>query len=316
MRMLAPGPVRTTTRTVIARDGTRLAVHRMGGPVGSVNDFGARPVIVLANGLGGPHTAWSPLVEYFADQYDFVTWDYRGLYGSGRAPTASKEAYAIGHHVDDLLGILEAEGIERACFVGWSMGVQVCLEAFKRVGKARVSGLILVNGTFGRPLDTVLPIPGARHVVPQALEWASKLHRPAGNVLRLFAKQPEAVRLLKRFGMMGATVDEDGFGDLVKAFGKLDVQAFLFNLQALGEHDASRILPTIDVPVLVVAGDKDRMTPRDLSQQMVRKIPDAEILVVRGGTHYTVIEFPELVNLRVERFLGSLTRGGAQAPAR
>lgn len=284
----------------------------MGGPVGSSNDSDGRPVLVLANGLGGPHTAWSPLVDYFADHYDFVTWDYRGLYGSGRAPSATKQAYAIDRHVDDLLGILDSERIERACFVGWSMGVQVCLEAFKRVGKARMNGLILVNGTFGRPLDTVLPLPGARHLVPPALGWASKLHRPAGNILRLFAKQPEAVRLLKRFGMMGETVDEDGFADLVKAFGKLDVQAFLFNLQALGEHDASSILPTIDVPVLVVAGDKDKMTPRDLSQQMVRKIPDAEILIVRGGTHYTVIEFPELVNLRVERFLSALDQGPAR----
>ena len=307
--MLAPGPVRTATRTVVARDGTSLAVHRMGGPDDSAardrREGRRRPVIVLANGLGGPHAAWKPIVEYFANQYDFVTWDYRGLYGSGRAPTATPAAYAIDKHVDDLLQILDEEGVETACFVGWSMGVQVCLEAWKRVGKSRVESLILLNGTFGRPLDTVIPMRGARFFVPSALEWASKLHRPAGHVLRKFAEQPEAVRLLKRFGMMGETVDEDGFGELVKAFGKLDVQAFLFNLRALGEHDASSILPTIDVPVLVIAGDKDKMTPRDLSQQMVRKIPHAEILIVRGGTHYTAIEFPELVNLRIERFLGS-----------
>lgn len=312
--MLAPGPVRTETRTVVARDGTRLAVHRMGGARDAKKESGRRPVIVLANGLGGPHTAWQPIVEYFASEYDFITWDYRGLYGSGRAPTATPSSYAIDNHVDDLLLILEDAGVETACFVGWSMGVQVCLEAWKRVGKARIGSLILVNGTFGRPLDTVIPVRGARHVVPSALAWASKLHRPAGNVLRKFAEQPEAVRLLKRFGMMGETVDEDGFGELVKAFGKLDVQAFLFNLRALGEHDASAILPTIDVPVLVIAGDKDKMTPRDLSQQMVRRIPHAEILIVRGGTHYTVIEFPELVNLRIERFLRG-ARGG-QAPAR
>jgi hypothetical protein len=35
---------------------------------------------------------------------------------------------------------------------------------------------------------------------------------------------------------------------------------------------------------------------------MARQIPRAEILVVRGGTHYTAVEFPELVSLRIERF--------------
>jgi pimeloyl-ACP methyl ester carboxylesterase len=259
--------------------------------------------IVLANGLGGPHVAWKPLVEYLHDRYRFITWDYRGLYASDRPREHGPSAYAIERHVGDLFDILAREGVEEATFIGWSMGVQVCLEAYRRAPKGLVQNLVLLNGTFGRPLDTAVPVPYAKHLLPSALELADRFHAPASTILRAFAEQPSAIRWLKRFGLMGDTIDEDTFSYLVRAFGRLDIQAFLFNLRALGEHDASRILPEIQSPVLVISGDRDRMTPRGLSQQMVRRIPRAEILMVRGGTHYTAIEFPELVNLRIEKFL-------------
>src|SRR5262249_14362381 len=81
-----------------------------------------------------------------------------------------------------------------------------------------------------------------------------------------------------------------------------DMEPFFRNLHAIGVHDAEAVLETIEVPALVITGDRDLFTPRALAQQMARRIPNAEILIVRGGTHYTCVEFPELVNLRVARF--------------
>jgi pimeloyl-ACP methyl ester carboxylesterase len=73
-------------------------------------------------------------------------------------------------------------------------------------------------------------------------------------------------------------------------------------VRSLGEHDAARVLEKIRVPTLVIAGDRDAFTPRQLAQQMARRIPRGELLLVRGATHYTAVEFPELVNLRIEKF--------------
>ena len=70
-----------------------------------------------------------------------------------------------------------------------------------------------------------------------------------------------------------------------------------------GRHTAREILPTIDVPTLVIAGERDNMTPRALSEEMQRTIPDAELLVVEGGSHTAPIERPQLVNERVALFL-------------
>jgi pimeloyl-ACP methyl ester carboxylesterase len=107
---------------------------------------------------------------------------------------------------------------------------------------------------------------------------------------------------MKRMGILGRSLDEGVFAELVHAFGQLDMEAFFRNLQALGQHDAEDVLPLINVPTLVITGDRDALTPRGLAQAMARRIASAELLVVRGGTHYTAVEFPELVSLRIERF--------------
>lgn len=281
---------------VASADGTSIAYYATREP------FRGAPTIVLANGLGGPRHAWRNLIDYLGDRYRFITWDYRGLYGSGRPPHDRPDAYSIERHVEDLSAVLHAQKVTAAALVGWSMGVQVCLEAY-RTAPEIAKNLVLLNGTFGRPLDTAVPGPWARRAVEPALALVERYASPVQRVVRAVAAQPEFVPWMKRLGMMAETVEESDFAEVVSMFRSLDMAVYVKNLRALGEHDASRILETIEAPVLVITGDRDQMTPYGLSQQMVRRLPRAEILVVRGGTHYTAVEFPELVGLRIERFL-------------
>jgi pimeloyl-ACP methyl ester carboxylesterase len=279
------------TRALTARDGTRIAYHDTGG---------SGPPIVLANGLGGPLASWSHQIDYLGHAYRFVSWDYRGLFGSGRPP-GTPPRVEIPAHVEDLELVLEATGIERAAFVGWSMGVQVVLELYERRPEL-VSLLVLVNGTYGRPFETVA-VPLAARVVPTVVRQARRFHSLGGRVLKRASRWPETVLWLKRLGMIGSTLDEELFKEIALEFGNIDLESYLYMLDALGRHDASHVLETISVPTLVITGDRDAFTPRQLAQQMARRIPGGEILVVRGATHYAALEYPELVNLRLEKFL-------------
>ncbi|MBW2527911.1 MAG: alpha/beta hydrolase, partial [Deltaproteobacteria bacterium] len=47
----------------------------------------------------------------------------------------------------------------------------------------------------------------------------------------------------------------------------------------------------------------DPFTPPALAHRIARQIPDSEVLVVPGGRHFVCLEFPDLVNLRLEQFL-------------
>lgn len=293
--MLPRLPFAVDTRTVTSFDGTSIAYHATKAP------FEGAPVILLANGLGGPPASWRAQIDYLSDRYRLITWDYRGMYASGKPPRNEAASYAVPNHVRDLEIIAKAEGVTEAALIGWSMGVQVSLEAYRQL-PGLVKILVLINGTSGRALDTVSPIPGMKIVMPKIVDVARKAHALAKQLAQRATSQPETALWFKRMGLISDTFDDGVFAELVHEYSALDMEAFFYNLKAIGTHDAGGVLPSIDVPVLVITGDHDAFTPRALAQQMARNIRTAEMLVVRGGTHYTCVEFPELVNLRIERF--------------
>ncbi|WP_437642169.1 alpha/beta fold hydrolase [Sorangium sp. So ce854] len=282
------------TRRAASFDGTDIA-YRVTPP-----PFAGAKTVVLVNGLGGSYLAWRAQIEYLSDQYRFITWDYRGTYASKRPSPDVPGAYEVAHHVRDLEAVLAAEGIRHGSLMGWSMGVQVALEAFRRL-PGFAANLVLLNGTYRRPLETMGPLPGLGRLFPPLVDLAARAHTAATRATRLPVGQPDAVSWLQRMGLLGKTLDRKALAELLEP-GPFDMEAFLRNLRALGTHDAEDVLEQIDVPTLLIAGDRDAFTPRALTQSMARRIAMSEILVVRGGTHTTAVEFPELVSLRIERF--------------
>lgn len=290
-----------------SRDGTRIAIYDMG-----VNDG---PAMVLANGLGGNVVAWRHLITHFCGRMRIVTWDYRGLYRSGSPPDCSPSAFDMARHCDDLEAVLGTLGIEQAVYVGWSMGVQVALEFYRRRPESFV-GLVLINGTYGRPFDTAFRSSVLRKFGPdflRAMPLLSPLFRrsePLVTRTRLF------VSLVKAFGLVSPTLDEAVFFDLARDWLNLDFWAYAAIFRCLAEHDAKDVLDSIRVPTLVITGERDLFTPIELSKEMVRQIPDAELCVIAGGSHYTPIEYPVIVNLRIQQFLEKrvgLAEKGAKA---
>jgi pimeloyl-ACP methyl ester carboxylesterase len=270
-------------------DDTDLAYHVVG----------EGPAVLLANGLGGSWRAWTHQIAYLSGRYRFISWDYRGLYRSG--PPADADALRVEDHVRDAEVIMEAEGVERAAIFGWSMGVQVALELF-RVAPERVAALVLLNGVAGRPYESVADLRALQHVLPRGIRGLRMVAPLVEAVTRKVVEWPEVATWLKRVGLASAALDEELFHELSGSFRDLDMDVYMHTLELLGEHDAFDVLPDIDVPTLVIAGDRDLMTPRRVAERMVRLIPAAELMLVPGGTHYVAVEYPELVNLRVEKF--------------
>lgn len=287
-------PLSFERRTVASADGTAIAYYVTAAP------FAAAPVVVLASGLGGSAPAWQSVIDYLSYGYRFITWDYRGLYASSRPWPDLAASYAVPKHVEDLRAILQKEGVARAAIVGWSMGVQIALEAFRQLDIT--ANLVLMNGGYGRPLQSLTPISALRPMLPALVNVARRVHGLGARAAHRATLGPETIARLGRVGFLGATPDAKVLAELMRELGTLDLEGFYRNLGALELHDAADVLETVDVPTLIVAGDRDRLTPRALTQQMMRRIHGAELLMVRGGTHYTCIEFPELINLRIERF--------------
>jgi pimeloyl-ACP methyl ester carboxylesterase len=258
-----------------------------------------RPIL-LCNGLGGSWEAWSHQIQYFRDRYRLLSWDYRGLYGS--AAPKDPDALRISDHAQDALGVLREEGVDRAALVGWSMGVQVGLEVF-RSAPDQVASLAMVNGVAGRPWDYVFNLNLVGRLLPPFLRGLRSMPRTIESVVRQATRLPEPGEWVKRVGLAARTFDEQVAGEVIDKFRTLDMDIFIRLLERMGEHDAWDVLPQIDVPVLVIAGSRDVFTPRSAAERMVRRTRGSEIMILPGATHYAALEYPEMVNLRLEKFL-------------
>ena len=98
------------------------------------------PAVVCCNGIGVSTFFWKYVARYFASQRQVVTWDYRGHNRSTKARRLLPANYTMERNAQDLLAVMDANGVEKAVLLGHSMGCQVILE-FWRQFPDRVAGL-------------------------------------------------------------------------------------------------------------------------------------------------------------------------------
>ena len=276
-------------RDLTTRDGTRIGYQVRG----------AGPCVVLANGLGGTYLAFRHLYDALED-YRTICWDYRGLYSSG--PAADPTANTVAHQVSDLIEILDAEGVGDVVIVGWSMGVQVAFETVRR-HRARVRGLYLVNGTYGHAFQTVMGSRLVGRTIPMLLRLIRAQAALAGLATKRLAGSDALIGAMKRVGLVSQTIDLEIFRAVAAGFQNIDWVIYSDLLSRLDEHDAEVVLATIDVPTVVITGDKDLMTPPSTAEHLHRAIKGSRMVVVKGGTHYTPVEYPGVLVDELGRLL-------------
>lgn len=278
-----------------------------------------RPTIFLVNGLGGNISTWQFVIEAFSASHRIVTWDYRGLYASRFSPELRAQALrgdvslGVAAHAEDAVKVLEATGIEKALFIGWSMGVQLNFELFKHTAD-RMTGLVQICGAPGRALATTVFGGAGRAVIRPAMEVFRQATDRYASWMSRVASSPNALKVAKAIGMVAPSLDEPLAAKIVRDYMHLDFDVYNRILMSLGDHDATPFLAEIDRPVLVVAGSRDPMTPVAVSKKMVSILPRAELEVFEGGSHYLPIEFPAKLNNTLASFMRRKIDEGPRTP--
>ncbi|MCB9557650.1 MAG: alpha/beta hydrolase [Deltaproteobacteria bacterium] len=280
-------------RTIVADDGTSIAYQV----------YGQGPAVVFANGLGGDFSTWRHQYRALGNGRRIISWDYRGLFRSETPRDSS--TYSLTWQARDLERILEAEGVTRALFCGWSMGVQVNFEYYRRRPE-QFAGLVVLNGTAGAPFATAFGLPLMSVVVRLLVDSLRMLSPALTPLIGYVARWPGLCAVLKRLGAAAPSLDEQVFADIAEQFATIDIDAYLRTFGELGAHDARDVLSAVSVPALIVTGSKDFMTPEHTARSMAETIPNARYLCVDGATHYTAVEFPELVNRHLCDFVASI----------
>jgi pimeloyl-ACP methyl ester carboxylesterase len=274
----------------LSADGTRLHYYTIGE---------RKPALVCCDGLGCDGYVWKYIAQELSPQHEVLRWHYRG-HGTSDKP-ADRSRMRIQDLVEDLLAVLDANRIDKAVLLGHSLGVQVILEAHRR-HPDRVEALIPICGSYGKPIDTFRDGPVMKAVFPVVSKLVNRFPETATKLWKILDSEL-SFQVALRTEVNGDLVKREDFRPYLTHIANVDPQLFVTLLEDAGKHDALPHLDDIDVPTLIIAGERDNFTPAWLSQVMHSRVRESELCVVPGGTHTAPIEVPELVTLRIQRFL-------------
>jgi pimeloyl-ACP methyl ester carboxylesterase len=255
--------------------------------------------LILSNGLGTIPQAWPALMKPDSG-YRVRTWYYRGTFGSERP--ADPKRIRVEDHVDDLIALMDHEGIDRALLAGWSIGVNTAFEMAER-HPDRVAGLMAVAGVPGGTFGTMgAPLRIPRRLRRPVATRAVKVLRAAGPLLTPVAHRipvnDRLAWLITHSGFMLPAAKADVVTPMLKEFLKQDWRWYMKLAVAAAEHQVMD-LSFVRCPTTLVAGKHDVLTSMDDVIDVASKIPQAQITVL-PGSHFLPMEYPELISVALD----------------
>jgi 3-oxoadipate enol-lactonase len=255
---------------------------------------GDGPGVALIHSTICDSRMWDAEFAALAGRYRVLRYDLRG-YGRSGLPPGPYSSF------DDLGGLLDEAGLDRAALVGISGGAAIALD-FALARPGRVTGLVLGAPAIG------------------GLDWSEAVQRFGAREDELLdaGDVGGAVELNLRTWVDGPHRGADAVDPAVRAkVGEMQRRAFEVQLEAFAGDEqpgpAERLDPPaigrleeVRVPTLVVVGDLDVPDIRDRAEILASRIPGARKVVLPGVAHMVNLERPGEFLARVEELLGEV----------
>jgi 3-oxoadipate enol-lactonase len=240
------------------------------------------PVVLLAHGILTTHRMWDALAQALAPRWRMLRYDLRGHGGT----SATEPPYTMLRLARDAVELLDALGIERAHFIGSSLGGMIGQRLGSDFGH-RLHSLTLANTTSRQGMaqawqdriSTAHEKGVAPLVEPTLQRWFTE---------DFLAQDPEPVPRMRELALSTGVPGFTGCAAAVRDLAHAD------------------LLPSIRVPTLVVAGEQDRATPAAESEFLQQQIPGAR-LVRLPAAHQSAVECPDAFAQAWEAFARPLS---------
>jgi pimeloyl-ACP methyl ester carboxylesterase len=243
--------------------------------------------LLLIGGLGQDVTGWAFQVPRFSQHYKVVAFDNRD---AGRSSEA-RGPYTVADMAEDTACVMAALGISRAHVLGYSMGGAIAQElALRHSNKIEKLVLACTTGQLARyQIDMFESFRFIRE------------HDSGGGVAarhQLFMTMTREFLTLKAgMQLMIEMLLHPPFVQSGPAFGR--------QIGANATFDALDRLQSLSVPVCVLAGSQDMLTPPWVARDLAAAIPGARLNILDAGAHALLFEIPEAFNRAVLDFLRS-----------
>lgn len=245
---------------------------------------GEGPALLAIMGLTGSRGHWMGFPERFADRYQVITFDNRGI-----TRPAPMGPYSALQMAGDALALLDHLGVERANVFGVSMGGMIAQELVLRAPK-RVKKLIL--GCTHPGGATALP------PLPEVIAAFAGMGKdgPEASIRRLLtanfsdrfvAEHADVVEQLVQYGLEH----------------RMPSLGFQGQLAAVTSHNTVARLGAIEVPTLLLTGDQDKLIPDGNTALLADAIPGARAVTFAGAGHMFWVEAADAAEAAMRAFL-------------
>jgi 3-oxoadipate enol-lactonase len=252
---------------------------------------GAGDPLLLIAGFASDHTIWAKVVPALAASYRVVAFDNRGV-----GQTSDLDSVAsIRQMADDAVGLLDALELSRAHVAGHSMGGLIAQE-LALAHPERVQSLLLLSSCAKADARGKVIIESWGDL-PRQLDAtsATRLILPWIYTNAFFAKPGAVEELIEQI--------------LANPFPP-SLQGIFGQSRAISSCDTSGRLSDMDCPTLALVGREDILLPVAFSEQLVRGIRGAELVVLEQTGHGLLIESPSAVAAAMLAFLSRREREG------
>jgi pimeloyl-ACP methyl ester carboxylesterase len=240
--------------------------------------------VVFLHGIGGNRSNWNYQLDALAAGFTAAAWDARG-YGDSED---YKGPLQFSDFSADLLRVIETFGVRRAHLVGISMGGRIALDFYARHSD-RVASLTLADTSAGNP-----KVNGAEEVEA----FLALRKRPL-----LEGKTPRDIAPSVLTALVGPCTDALAREQMLESLGRLRRDSYIKTLETVTRYQEFPKFEDIRVPVLVIAGEHDRIATPDYAREMARRIPGARCVILAGASHISNMERPVEFNGRLREFL-------------
>ncbi len=292
------------------RSGEVRRIRQADGRVLHTESYGppdAQP-IVLTHGWGLNSTEWYYARERLARRFRVIVWDLPGLGKSSKPPNND---YGLDTLARDLAAVLNLAGPKPAVLMGHSIGGMITLSLCRLFPESlgtTVASLVLVHTTYTNPVKTT-----TLSNVFRALQ--EPLLKPLMYVTVALAPLVWLLNWLSYLnGTMHLSTELQGFSGR-ETRGQLDFAALFMPLAspavmargmlAMFRFDETETLGKIQIPVLIVAGDRDPVLLPQASEYIDRSVKSAKLVTLSPAKHMGHMEQHDGFADLVVEFLGT-----------
>jgi pimeloyl-ACP methyl ester carboxylesterase len=295
--------------TVTAADGTHLHVEIIEPTVETT-----KPTIVFVHGLALDMGTFYFQRQVLAERGDhrLVFYDQPGHGRSSKLKSGDYDIAALGKSLAAVLNATVPDG--HIILVGHSMGgmtIMAFAEQYPEWFGKRVTGVVLMSTSAGLIDKTTLGIPTlvARASAPFFPLWNGAARLGGGAIDKARVASSDLAWLLTRRYGFGDSKPSPSLVTFVESMNsKTSVETLTKYLHTLYTHNRFPALSVLSgVPVLVLVGAKDYLTPVTHSEELLKHLPEAELVKIDNSGHVVMLEKADEVNAALIPFLEKIS---------